>query len=69
MLDWLASRAVVITLAVIGGAISMIASSLHSRGRIGDEPARFLNHLGYGFMWASIVLFIVAGFRAGWESS
>lgn len=67
MLEWVASRAVVIALAVLGGVVSLVASALHSRGLVGEEKARFLSHLGYGFMWASIVLFIVAGFRAGWE--
>jgi ABC-type arginine transport system permease subunit len=65
--EWLASRSTVITLAVIGGVISVIVSMLQSRGKLSEERVRRYNRVGYGFMWASIALFIYAGFRAGWE--
>lgn len=65
MIEWLASRATVITLAVIGGVIPLIASTLNSNGRLSDDKARLVNRVGYGFMWASIALFIFAGFRSG----
>ncbi len=67
MPDWLVSRATVITLAVIGGVISLVVSQLHGRGRIDDAQAKKFNRVGYGFMWASIALFIYAGFRAGYQ--
>lgn len=63
-MDWLLSREAVITLAVIGAAASVAASSLQAGGKIGAARARQLNNTGYGFMAASMLLFIVIGFRS-----
>ena len=61
---WLLTREAVITLAVLGAFASVIASILQTNGRISAERARLLNYAGYGFMAASMLLFIVIGFRA-----
>ena len=63
-MDWLPAREVVITLAVLGAIASVSASFLHSRGRISAERAKQLNTAGYGFMAASMLLFIVVGLRS-----
>lgn len=62
-MDWVLARETVITLAVVGAIASVAASLLQSSGRISAERAKQLNTTGYGFMAASMLLFIVAGFR------
>jgi hypothetical protein len=62
-LDWLLTRAVVITLAVLGALASTAASVLQVRGVISAERARQLNIAGYVLMGISMALFIVIGFR------
>ena len=56
------SKAVIVALAVLGAVLSMIALPL--RDRLGAAGVRWLNVAGYGFMTASMLLFIAAGFRA-----
>jgi len=63
-MDWLLARETVVTLAVLGAIASVAASILRSSGRISPERARQLNTTGYGFMVASMLLFIVAGIRS-----
>jgi hypothetical protein len=63
--DWLIARETVIALAVLGAIASLSASILASRGAIDELWATRLNRLGYVFMAASMIGFIVAGFRAG----
>jgi len=63
-MDWLLTREAVITLAVLGAAASVTASFLQASGRIGTGRARQLNITGYGLMAASMLLFIVIGFRS-----
>lgn len=63
-MDWLLTREAVITLAVLGAIASVIASILQTNGRISAERAGQLNKAGYGFMAASMLLFIVIGFRS-----
>jgi len=58
------SREVVITLAVLGAIPSVAASLLQMRGRIGAPRARQLNLAGYALMAASMLLFIVIGYRS-----
>ena len=60
-MDLLFSRPVVIALAILGAIASTLASAL--KDRIGAERAKQLNAAGYAFMGASILLFIIAGFR------
>ena len=62
-MDWLLTRAAVITLAVLGALASTAASVLQVRGVIGAERARQLNIAGYVLMGISMALFIVIGFR------
>ena len=64
IVDWLLTRNVVVALALAGAITSVVASVLQSRGSISDERAKQLNVTGYGFMAASMVLFVVIGFRS-----
>ena len=62
-MDWLLTREVVITLAVLAAIPSVAASLLQVRGKIGAVRARQLNLVGYVLMGISMALFIVIGFR------
>ena len=62
-MDWLLTREVVITLAVVAAVISLAASVLQVKGVIGAPRARQLNLAGYAVMGVSMLLFIVIGFR------
>ena len=64
-MDWLLTREVVITLAILGGVASVAASVLHVRGVIGAPRARQLNLAGYVFMGISMLIFITVGMRGG----
>lgn len=61
MPDWLFSRPTIITLAVIGGLFSLLASWCQSRGVLSEQSAAWLNKASYAFMFTSMVLFIVVG--------
>lgn len=62
----LLQRNVVITLAVIGGLVSVLGSYLVRRPNvIGPRPARFVLRTGYTVTWSSVALFIAAGFWGG----
>lgn len=63
-MEWLLTREVVVGLAILGAAPSVVASVLETRGGISAGRARQLNLLGYGLMGLSMLLFIVVGFRA-----
>jgi len=60
-MDFLLSRPVVVTLAIIGAVLATAASLLQSRGIIGQRGARILNYAGYGVMGVSMLLFALAG--------
>lgn len=62
-MEALLDRRVVVALAVAGGALSMLGSILRMRGTVGERGARRLNHAGYAFMGASMLLFVLAGLR------
>ena len=62
-MDWLLTREVVITLAVMAAIPSVAASLLQVRGKISAARARQLNLVGYVLMGISMALFIVIGFR------
>ncbi len=64
VLDLLVSREVVVGLAIAGALPSVLASILRSRDGISLMRARQLSLAGYSLMGLSMVLFIVAGFRA-----
>lgn len=62
MIDWLLSRPTVISLAIIGGLLSLAVSWARSRGVISEQKIVWLNKASYVFMGLSMVLFIAAGF-------
>lgn len=57
----MSARAVIIALAVAGGALSIAATLLSARGEGPRRLARWINGAAYGFMGASMVVFIIAG--------
>ncbi|MEK6594647.1 MAG: hypothetical protein AABZ67_16365 [Pseudomonadota bacterium] len=61
-MDWLFTREVVIGLAILGAVPSVAVSFLQSR--LSVQRARQINFAGYGLMGASMLLFIVIGFRS-----
>lgn len=64
-MTWLLARETIIVLAVAGAAASMLASLLRRKGKLAEAGAWRLNALGYGLMTVSMVMFIIAGLRAG----
>ena len=61
--EFLTQRPVVTTLAVIGAVLVMLgANTVAPRLGLGPNAAQWLRRCGYGVMWGSITLFIVAGF-------
>ena len=60
-MEWLLTRPVVISFAVLGGAISLVAMLLKHKGR--DIFARKIEIAGYVLMGISMLLFIIVGFR------
>jgi hypothetical protein len=63
-MEFLLTRPLVITLAILGALASTLATVLQARGTIGKARAKQLNRVGYTCMGASMLLFIIAGFRA-----
>lgn len=64
----LSQKWVVVTLALIGAVMVTAASLLAPRGTpvpSGRAVSSLLSRIGYGLTFASIVLFIVAGFLSG----
>lgn len=61
-MDWLLTREVVIGLAILGAVPSAATSLL--KPRLTERRARQLDIAGYGLMAASMLLFIVIGFRS-----
>lgn len=63
LLRTIAQREVVIALAIVGAVIATAGHYIVNRSRYPDSPrARLVLRIGYGITWASIGLFIVAGF-------
>ena len=60
-MELLFTKAAVVALALLGAALSSLASFLQTRGRLGEKSARAINYAGYGFMAVSMVLFALAG--------
>ncbi len=60
-MELLLTKPVVVALAVLGALLSSAASFLQTRGYLGEKAGRALNWAGYGFMGASILLFVLAG--------
>lgn len=61
-MDWILSREVVITMAVLGAAASIVATLPRIRSA---GLARTLNSAGYALMAASMLIFIIIGLRSG----
>ena len=61
MLDLLLQRSTVVTLAIIGGALSLAISVLSARGALSVSAIKHLNKVAYVFMGLSMILFIAAG--------
>lgn len=65
LLGLIASRPVVIALAILGAVVATFGSWLvRNSGRLGARGALWVLRLGYGITGASVLLFIVAGFLA-----
>jgi hypothetical protein len=60
-MEVLLTRPVVVALAVLGAVLATAASLLQSRGLVSERGAQILNYAGYGFMGASMLLFVLAG--------
>jgi type II secretory pathway pseudopilin PulG len=61
-MDILFSRPMVIALAILGAVASTLSTTVQAR--IGPARAKQLNRAGYACMGASMLLFIIAGFRS-----
>ena len=61
-MEWILSREIVITMALLGGAASVLATVPRIRAA---GLARSLNLAGYALMGASMLVFIIIGFRSG----
>jgi hypothetical protein len=62
--DWLLTRETVITLAILAAILSVAASVLQAKQRIGPTRAKQLNAAGYALMGVSMLLFIIVGYRS-----
>jgi hypothetical protein len=62
-MEWLFTRPVVVTLAIIGALLSTLAPMLQGKGWLSERGAHRLNMAGYVVMGISMLFFIVAGFR------
>ena len=60
-MGFITSHQAVVALAVSGGILSLAAAFLAARGEGARRTARWVNGAAYGFMGASMLLFIVAG--------
>ena len=61
-MEWILSREIVITMALLGAAASLLATVPRIRAA---GLARSLNLAGYVLMGASMLVFIIIGFRSG----
>jgi hypothetical protein len=64
-IDWLLYRETVIALALLGGAVSIVAMLLQRRPDFPAVRTVLLNRVAYIFMGASMVLFILSGLLGG----
>lgn len=64
-LDLIIQRPVVVGMAIVGAVVATAGSFMLARpSRFGKERSGFVLRLGYAISGASVVLFIIAGFRA-----
>jgi hypothetical protein len=64
-MEVLLTRPAVIGLAVVGALFALAASVLQKKGLVSEARANRLNTLGYAFMGASMLLFVIVGLRGG----
>lgn len=60
-MEVLLAKPVVVTLAIIGAALSTAASFLQARNYVSERTGKAMNYAGYGVMGASMALFVLAG--------
>jgi hypothetical protein len=60
-MEFLLTKPVVVTLAIVGALLSSAASFLQMRGYLSAKAAKALNWAGYGLMGASMLVFVLAG--------
>jgi predicted membrane channel-forming protein YqfA (hemolysin III family) len=61
MVEWLLNRVTIVSLAVIGGVFSLMASWCASRNLISEQNIRRLNKSAYVLMAVSMILFVATG--------
>ena len=61
-MDWILSREAMVVMALLGATVSVLATLPRIRSA---DLARILNSAGYVLMGASMLLFIIIGFRSG----
>jgi len=62
-MDFLLTRPVVVTLAILGALLATTASILQAKGILGPRGGKILNYTGYAAMALSMALFAFAGLR------
>jgi len=62
-MDFLLTRPVVVTLAILGALLATTASILQAKGILGPRGGKVLNYTGYAAMALSMALFAFAGLR------
>jgi len=62
-MDFLLTRPVVVTLAILGALLATTASILQAKGILGPRGGKVLNYSGYAAMALSMALFAFAGLR------
>lgn len=60
-MEFLLTKPVVVSLAVLGALLSSVASFLQTRGYLNEKTGKAMNYAGYGVMGASMLLFVLAG--------
>jgi hypothetical protein len=65
VLSFLLQREVIIATAIVGAAMTVVGSVIAGRNASSSRLARGILRFGYAVTFASIALFIVAGFGSG----
>lgn len=60
-MEVLLTKPVVVGLAILGALLSTFASIVQKKRSMTEKQARLMNYAGYGFMGASMLLFVLAG--------
>lgn len=63
VLEFLTSRTVIVSMAIVGGLIALLGTYLSREASTTPErTAKLVLHSGYTLSWASVAAFIIAGF-------